>query len=338
MKISTAILSSLITLSGNALSQNIEFYYTLSSGSIKSLNDTNSPTINIGPTTVQPNTEKGWFFANNIANSSQTFQSISATYNGGAFTGLTTQDQPGLVSQKVLTPNNGSVNLFQSYNGAVGMMLSTWGITRPNAGIHSSSLQFVKSFENSINKPSPWENNSSSLLCTNAIIDMHSWYGSQVQAMFTMQFRQKNAPQKWFFLNAMILDTNNANPLGDSIITDNPNDTGMPIALTFLQSNGGTNAAIKYSSPIPNYGAQLGAYTKQFNRQPSSNDQHYGFCISKQQFQTLLNDINSTHPNLNASTMPENWNLGVTLISPEIAGEGDLGMSIKAMNVYRLYN
>lgn len=326
-------------MASTSFAGDIEFYYTLSPYTIKPLTDLDSPTINVGPSTIQPQTSAGWFFANNIVNIGASFIPISpVNLNGAWFTGLSLSNS-STSSQKLLTPNNGGVNLFQVNGGSIGMMLSTWGISRPYPMIGSSSLQFVKIFsDNPI--PRPWSNDPSSLLCTNSIIDLHSWYGGSVQAMFTLKFFQHNNPNKWFFMNIMLLDTNPSNQPIDIVIKDNPHDTGAPIAISHAQTNAASNPNIRYSSPIPNYGAILGAYSKQSNRPASYNSyaQHYGFCISKAQFQTMLNDVNMKAPDMQISIHPEHWGLSGALISPEIAGEGDMGMSVTAMNVYRIYD
>ncbi len=328
-----------------------EFYYSLNPYSVLPLATGSNPVVNNGGATHPTN--GGYFLANYLVPNGWSFKPLSPNYWSGAnWTGLEPADRSDKSQQGVASTGNmpsygNSVVQLEGQN--IGMQLNTWGLKRPDPQITTASLQFATQFPPG---RKPWTNPDSQL-CMNAIVDLHSWYGNGVQALMTVQFRNSNNANDFFFINVHMLDTDPGNSLKDEIQFDNPADTGGPIAHTFTQTNNAQNPLIKYSSPIPGYGAMLGQYSKTPSKSAggASNPTHYGFCTSNAQFTTLLKDINvfikkynanemtKTNPRLHAlfsSENPSDYQLVSALISPEIAGEGNAGLSVSAMNVYRM--
>jgi hypothetical protein len=310
-----------------------EIYYSLNQNTIYPLTSSNNPTINNGVASF-PATNRGFFTANNLVRTGSNFTPISPNYwSGLIWTGIDPSDR-SINSQKGVAPL-GSMpsygqSLVQVNESTVGMHLNTWGLQTPNP-YPTSSLQYVSMFNPG---KLPWTN-SSSQLCVNGLIDLHSWYvptGSVVQVMFTLLFRKADDPARFFFVNALILDTQGQ--LNDQIIHDltGANGTGAPIVLTYVQTNNlPQNPSIQYSSTIPGFGLVLSSFRSEKSNPTSttSNPKPYGFCISNTQFSNMLSGMNFPG-------VPSNYKLEVALVSPEIHGYANAGLSIHALNVYRI--
>jgi len=333
------IASALVSLcASNASAWNIaEFYYTMDPSTIEPISTGYNPILmHTGPVSF-PSNGKAFFNAANIANTAvgSTFTQFSPNvWSGYAWTGLdpadrSTQSQSGLGYNGNI-PSYGN-NVFQLDAGRVGMFLNTYNLTPPNPAL-TSSQQFVRFFTP---KRTIWtQNDTTSQLCVNGYIDLHSWEGSKSQALMTFAFDELGT-NRFFFLNIMMLDTTPSNTMTESVLIDKTTDTGAPIAITFFQSQNSPNLLSRYSSPISGYGALLEGYTKVPSKAASysSSPKHWGACIDRTQFANMLQDVRQKRPLFSAD--PSAYGLSSALWGPEIEGPGIVGMSIYATNVFR---
>ncbi len=328
-----------VIFSGNVMAWNAgEIYYSMDASTVNQISPGYNPVLIHDGSAVLPSNGKSFFAAVNIANYSagSNFVQFSPNiWSAAQWTGLepvdrSIQSQIGLGYGGNL-PSYGN-NVFQLDSGKVGMFLNTYGLQRPKPEILSSAMQFSRNFVPSKVVWTPHDNDSR--LCVNGLVDLHSWQGSMSQAMVTMGFEELGS-NRFFFFNVMMLDTNPFNHMIESVIGDNPADTGAPIAISFFQSQP-TASLSRYTSPIPEYGAILEPYQKLSYKSAGNTPapKNYGFCISSAQFSNVLQDIRAARPQY--SSNPSDYRLSLTLFGPEIAGEGTVGMSIYAANVYRI--
>jgi hypothetical protein len=312
-----------------------EIYYSLNKETVYPLTLSNNPIVNNGDGVVFPASGKGFFMANNLVRAGSGFVAVTPNYwSGITWTGINPSDRSGNSQKGVANfgtlPSYGQ-SLVQVNSSEVGMHLNTWGLQTPNP-YPTSSLQFKSLFSPG---KQPWLN-SGSQLCVNSSIDLHSWYGaasSNIQFMFTLQFRKIDDESRYFYINALMLDTDGKKvglkPIPD---TSEKNGTGAPILITYVQTNTlPQDPDIKYSSTIPGFGQVLTGFSSDKSKPTSSasNAKPYGFCISNAQFSTMLSDI--SFPGV-----PSSYKLEMALVSPEIKGYANAGLSIKAFNVYKI--
>lgn len=340
-----------------------EFYYSLSPYTVLPLTGAEQTTgVGVQPVINNPPSQRGdwplttkaFFMANNLVPSDWSFKSLSPnSWSGAIWTGLEPQNRTS-ASQKALAnggldPSYGS-SLIQVDGQNIGMQLSTWGL--PQRANITSSLQLAADI-----RPLsvlPWQQRADSQLCMNAVLDLHSWYGNQVQGLFTIKLSDMTSGTEpnllGFFVNVMLLDTDVGNTRVEAVFPDSELDTKEFIAITFAQTN--NENALQYSGPIPGYGATLGAYDKTASKSTSTatDSQHYGACFSYTQVTNLLTKVisekgkqntellkaNPNYPVRNFSSNPAHYRLDVAIVSPEIKGDGNMGMAVKAMNVYRI--
>lgn len=315
-----------------------EFYYTLDSTTIEPIAPGYNPVlIHTGPIS-RPSNGRAYFNAVNIANNSvgSTFMQFSPDiWSGAQWTGLepndrSSQAQAGL-SYNGAFPSYGN-NVFQIDGGRVGMFLNTYNLAPPNPYL-TSAQQFQRFFTPARRI---WnQGDTTSSLCVNGQIDLHSWEGGSSQAMMTFGIDEVGT-DRFFFLNIMMLDTNPNNTMSEGVMNDNPLDTGAPIAHTFFQSQNASNLLSRYSSPISGYGQILEAYTKTPSKSASMtpSPKHYGACIDRSQFSRILQDIRVSRPQFSGD--PSAYGISAAHWGPEIAGPGIVGMSIHAANIFRI--
>lgn len=323
-----------------------EFYFTLSPTSINPFQENLNPALISDPYTNFIMNDKAYFTAVNIARTSigERFVSFSPNYWSAVnFTGLDPVDRSASSqsghAQFGTLPDYGQT-AFQLDGQKVGLFLNTEGLQRPNLGIYSSALQLSKTFWT--NAPSPWNGvNQDDRFCINLNVDLHSWAGPMVQAGIAVQFHQKNVPGQYIHFVYSMLDTNPANTKREFVMIDNANDSGMPIVHTYFQSQSSVDPDIKMSSPPPDYGVLLEAYTKESTRYPStiSNPKPYAVCTSYSQFQYVLSKVREQRPAFSANPEDFSFNgivMGVEIDTQNTSQMNFIGVSVHDMNVYRI--
>ncbi|MBL8511219.1 MAG: hypothetical protein JNM52_06200 [Betaproteobacteria bacterium] len=343
------MLLSMIALSQAKAATITEFYYLSQVPSFSNLiiNNHYNPADPNNPNVVQSTFQANGtpqLMANNIAVTSHNYQFLPLSptvWSGAQWTGLeptdrTSNSQRGLGVIGSL-PTYGAT-AFQIDGYKVGMHLNTFA---PDANsptlptkYSAASLQYAIGFSP---QPQIWLRDD--LLCMSGQANIASSYsaGSVNQVIFTMLFFN-SMDQQSFFLNVILYDSRAGLPIRDVVHLDTQG-TGLAIVISYAQSQTYSNPNVIYTSSVPGYGNLLTpAYTGSF----LSGNRDYGFCISKPQFQRILNDINvlnaaSMRPLLSADLT--RYRLHVALIGPEIEttnGRGRVGMSVNQMYVYRL--